>query len=272
MSNTDYYEILGIENSATDNDVKRAFRTLAKKFHPDKNPGNEQSAEQKFKEIITAYQVLIDQEKRRSYDITLKRIHQEAELRRKTSSPNRKSNDIATLCQMILVELLRPNKRKALDLYEELLAKIPDFRIEKFMDDGDSRDCEFLIAEAYQQSGRLSEAEFMYKKLLEKEDKKPYFHHFAQEIKDLLKDIFIKNISTAESSTNIALNLQKLLKMSLSNYDIAWAYKKSAEAYYRISDYENAIASLSLAFDINPKLPGAKKISRKLGFVGYRTD
>ena len=63
-----------------------------------------------------------------------------------------------------------------------MLAKIPDFRIDKYMADADSRDCEFLIAEAYQQTGRLSEAESIYSKLLEKEDKKPYFHHFTQEI------------------------------------------------------------------------------------------
>ena len=158
-------------------------------------------------------------------------------------------------------------EQKALDLYEELLAKIPDFRIDRFMDDSDSRDCEFLIAEAYQQSGKLLEAEFIYASLLEKEDKKPYFHHFAQEIKDLLKGIYIKKINNADNSKNISSNLQKLIKLGLSNYDIAWAYKKSAKAYYRINDYENAMDSLSLAFKTNPSLPGAKKISKKLGFI-----
>ena len=81
MSDTDYYEILGINVDATDSDVKKAFRILAKKFHPDKNPGDEQTAERKFKEIVNAYQVLIDQNKRCNYDLTLKRIRQEAELK-----------------------------------------------------------------------------------------------------------------------------------------------------------------------------------------------
>jgi DnaJ-class molecular chaperone len=63
MPDTNYYCILGIDINASDSDIKKAFRNLAKKFHPDKNPGDEQTAEQKFKQIISAYQVLIDRDK-----------------------------------------------------------------------------------------------------------------------------------------------------------------------------------------------------------------
>jgi len=62
----DYYEILGVEKSASAADIKSAYRKLALKFHPDKN--KEPDAEQKFKEINEAYEVLSNQEKRQSYD------------------------------------------------------------------------------------------------------------------------------------------------------------------------------------------------------------
>jgi molecular chaperone DnaJ len=67
MAEKDYYDILGVKKNATDEDLKKAYRTLAKKFHPDKNKGNKE-AENKFKEISEAYAVLSDKEKREQYD------------------------------------------------------------------------------------------------------------------------------------------------------------------------------------------------------------
>jgi len=63
----DYYSVLGVEKTADAAQIKKAYRKLAVKYHPDKNPGD-QAAEERFKEITEAYAVLSDQEKRRQYD------------------------------------------------------------------------------------------------------------------------------------------------------------------------------------------------------------
>ena len=55
----DYYEVLGLQKGASDNDIKKAFRKMAMKYHPDKNPGDK-SAEEKFKQVSEAYDVLSD--------------------------------------------------------------------------------------------------------------------------------------------------------------------------------------------------------------------
>src|SRR6266480_4850436 len=63
----DYYKILGVDKNASQKDIQKAYRKLARKFHPDINPGDE-AAEEKFKEINEANEVLSDPEKRRQHD------------------------------------------------------------------------------------------------------------------------------------------------------------------------------------------------------------
>ncbi|EQC37534.1 DnaJ like subfamily B member 6 [Saprolegnia diclina VS20] len=64
----DYYDVLGVAKTASADEIKKAYRKLAIKYHPDKNPDNQDEAEKKFKEIGEAYSVLSDEEKRTTYD------------------------------------------------------------------------------------------------------------------------------------------------------------------------------------------------------------
>ena len=67
MAKRDYYEVLGIEKTASEDEIKKAYRKIAIKYHPDRNPGNKE-AEEKFKEAAEAYDVLHDPQKRQQYD------------------------------------------------------------------------------------------------------------------------------------------------------------------------------------------------------------
>ena len=63
----DYYEVLGVDKNASEAEIKRAYRKVAKKYHPDMNPGDKE-AEEKFKEAAEAYDVLSNEDKRARYD------------------------------------------------------------------------------------------------------------------------------------------------------------------------------------------------------------
>ncbi|MBT5564803.1 MAG: DnaJ domain-containing protein, partial [Rhodospirillaceae bacterium] len=66
MAKRDYYDVLGASKSASGDELKKAYRKLAMKFHPDRNPGDTK-AEQNFKELNEAYEVLKDEQKRAAY-------------------------------------------------------------------------------------------------------------------------------------------------------------------------------------------------------------
>jgi DnaJ-class molecular chaperone len=85
----DYYAVLGVPKSAAEKDIKSAYRKLARKWHPDANPNNVKAAEEKFKEIQEAYEVLGDPEKRKKYDVLgsdWQRAAQQAEQQRRYRS------------------------------------------------------------------------------------------------------------------------------------------------------------------------------------------
>src|ERR1700741_2238757 len=67
MAKRDYYEVLGVPRSATEEEIKKNYRKLALQYHPDRNPNNSE-AEEKFKEAAEAYSVLSDPQKRAAYD------------------------------------------------------------------------------------------------------------------------------------------------------------------------------------------------------------
>jgi len=262
----DHYATLNIESDASDEEIKQAFRRMAKKFHPDKNPGDEKAAERKFKQIIAAYEVLCDPGSRDVYDQILRIDHANVRVTSRRDNLRKKAKDnIAYLCQLILLELLDKNVQTALEMYEDLTSKKLHFSLDPYMSDSDIRDCEFLLAEAYHQMGRLSEAARLYERVLERERKKAYFRGFAQEIKLMLKDVYIQRIARANCSEEILANMDKILPLDLPKREVAWIYKKAAEAYYRANDIDSAVGALKRAFQINPKLAGAKRISKGLG-------
>jgi DnaJ-class molecular chaperone len=90
----DYYRILGVDKGASADDVKKAYRNQARKWHPDKHPNNKDYAEEKFKEIAEAYDVLSDEQKRQIYDVYGEGTH---------SSSSSSSSTMSAACHMLFL-------------------------------------------------------------------------------------------------------------------------------------------------------------------------
>ncbi len=265
MAIPDHYMTLKIECDASDEDIKQAFRRMAKKYHPDKNPGGEQAAERRFKQLAAAYEILSNRQSRNKYDRTLRESSVNVQDSRRDNLRKRAKDNTSYLCQLMLFELLDQNARNALRIYEDLMSRKPSVSLDSYMNYGDTRDCEFLLAEAYHQRGKLPEATRLYEKVLEQEKKKPYFRRFAQEIELLLKNVYIQSIARAKCSAEVTTSMDKLLDLKIPNREVARVYKKVAEAYCKLAYIDRAKEALRRAFEINPRLTGAKKIGRKLG-------
>ena len=259
----DHYQTLQVEPEASVEDIKQAFRKLAKQYHPDKNPGRETSSEQMFRRITTAYQVLSDEQRRVRYDLTRQRPR--AEFPNSYLERLRRTQADQKQCELMFQELLNRNLDEGIQIYEDLSDDNQGFLIDDFLGYGDSRDCEFLLAEAYQTNGLFEKAIELYQKLIDDEQETPFFYHFIDEINDRLSEIYIEALIKPRTLGDIPIYLEKIRKLKLSKRDLGWIYKKLAEFYLDRRMTQDARRMVETAIDINPKITGIDSLCRSTG-------
>ncbi len=282
MKLPDYYQILKIGRDATAPEIKRAFRKLAKRYHPDKNPERIVFAEQMFREVCKAYNTLRDKKQKSNYDRTLQKIERQRKAREAYLEKLSKLNQNYAKLELLLEALLHQKYETGISLYEQLCHNNQktgkEWRIDDFLNYEESRDCEFLIAEAYENLGfsngnsssaserhrKIKRAMLIYESLLSAEAKRPCFRHFTREVKERLKFIYLYHFSVEGYDQTSHIPLTKILALKLPKRETAWMYKKIAEFYVEIDRLPEARTVLKLAFELQPRLTGAKKICRTL--------
>ena len=265
MQIPDYYRTLEIDHRATAEDIKQAYRQQAKRHHPDKNPGKEKYAERMFRRICIAYEILRDPRQKLKYDLTLKAADIEQAWHPRTFEDLRRSNQTRHRYQLMFQELLNENIEAGLEIYEQLQREKRKGCIDDFLGYADSRDCEYLIAEAYQTLGDYRTAMEIYESLIESEKRRPCFHHFIDEIKERLKRVYFRVLTNPQNLENIPTDLEKIRSLNLSRRETAWIYKRLSECYIDINQISQAKEMLSMAFELCPGMAGAKKICQQLG-------
>ena len=285
MQIPDYYQILEIGRDATANEIKSAFRKLAKRYHPDKNPERIAFAEKMFREVCNAYNTLHNKKQKSDYDRVLQTIDQQQKSHETYLNRLNRLNQTYAKLELLLEALLHQNYETGISMYEQLRHYSEEtgkaWRIDDFLSYEESRDCEFLIAEAYQKLGfsngnaastnercrKIEQAMLIYESLLSAETKRPCFKHFIREIKERLKFIYLYHFSVEGYYQTAHIPLTKIRALRLPKRETAWMYKKIAEFYVEIDRHPEARTVLEMAFELQPRLTGAKKICQKLNMV-----
>jgi len=257
----DYYEVLNLDRTASQSDIKRAFRKLAKKYHPDTNPARPNAAAKRLKEVIAAYRVLSNERERARYDV----------LMQASSSFSRRnepggSRSLDARAKSILEDLLRADGRQALATYDELASK-NGFSLQAYYEVRDYLDCVFLLAEQLERTGRNREAAALYEDLYDREKEPPRHRYFFDEVKVRLKKLYSRKLPRdARSAGEEIAFYKRILEFDVDRSERAFILKKIAEVHMREGHIDKAKNIFQQALELKPGLKGTATIRERLGY------
>ena len=196
---TNYYELLGVKQSSSAQEIKKAFRERAKKLHPDISGG---AGDEEMRKLLVAYKTLLDANRRFEYDRVYKRFT--AKYNREHGSKQgfdyrsflkERKGDPSSQAKLIFFELLHLEEEAAIKIWLELGGL--EFRMEKYLDREDWMDCTFLLAEELDRRKYAYEAFILLVKLMREEKRLPYFRHFMPEVEKFLKELVRLHLRSA---------------------------------------------------------------------------
>jgi curved DNA-binding protein CbpA len=184
-----YYDLLGIKQEASNNEIKKAFREKAKKLHPDITGSTKSEA---MRKLISAYEALSNPERRFEYDKAYNRFIKKCGFNYRTWL--NEQDDPVSQAKLIFFELLHLEEERAINIWRKNGGL--DFPIEKYMDREDWMDCHYILAEELDKRGFSFEAFKILVNLLIEEQHRPHFKLFTEEIKIYLKTMVNQRLSS----------------------------------------------------------------------------
>lgn len=257
-----YYDILDVDRTASQDDIKRAFRKMAKKYHPDTNPGDsKRAASRRMKQVMAAYRVLSNERERARYDVLL----QTSPAFREPAVAKR-DESVDSKVEQMLEDLLNSNGDRALQAWDQVNEK-GDFKLSDYLDTRDYLDCLFLLAEEMEEVGRNKEAADLYEELFQREKEPPRHRYFYEEVEVRLKKLYSRKLprDATDPEEEIAC-YERILEFDVDRSEKAFILKKIAEVHLKMGKEEKAREVFTSALDLKPGLKGTATIREKLGF------
>lgn len=261
-----YYDILEVHQEVSSEEIKRSFRTLIKKYHPDIHGPNKLWAESKTKIIIQAYKTLSDSTTRKQYDRLFSHRLQPRRTQRfyEKTDATKEDATIQTKVRVIFVDLLNGHTHNAIENYERLSKDCAGVDFFMHLNHRDYIDCKFLLAEAYEKTEEYEVAIGFYEFLLERGKDSSHRRHLLHEIKERIRNIYCRNLAKRASPEKALSYYEKVLKLNLYKNENAFIYKKMAECYLELKEYDNALQYLKTALSLKPNIQGIYKLKTRL--------
>jgi hypothetical protein len=167
--------------------------------------------------------------------------------------------------RLIFFDLFHNGEKEALELYDFLVSR-HDYEIASHLDREDFMDCAFVLAEEYEKRGQANKAFGLLTLLMEYEQERPYFRHFAEEVLAKLKLLANARHAGDDSRAGMRDLLLRLLDLNLPARELAFFYRKAAELSWDLNDREAAADFLSRGLDKDSRLPGFKRLQQKMKY------
>jgi len=260
-----YYEILQVEQESPGAVIKKSFRRLVLRYHPDRNHRRVVWAETQMKLLLDAYSVLRDLDLRREYDEALRHSPEVARKRfwKKWEKRRREDNNPDSSVKLLLRYLLTGRAEKAISLYNELARRFSNIDMSEHLEVRDYLDCMFLLAEEFERSG-LPEVALEHYEAIHNHRTGKKNGYLREEVRYRIRNLLLKTLPGKNSDSDAVRWYRRALKMKMSTSDRAFVFKKMAECYARDNKPDNGRRMLERAFKLKPNLKGAKKICRIL--------
>jgi len=261
-----YYRILNVGRYAARSDIRRSFRRLAKKYHPDTTHLEPGLAEAHMRILLEAYRILMDEEKRAAYDLRF-RVSLSRGGNSYVDRLRARKDDPYSRALLVLYRLLEGKRDEALRLYAHLEPLLEGGRagLRQLLGFGDYLDFVFLLAEAHEGRGDFSRAAELYEEAYREDLKWNYFRRFRAELKHRIRTVYCRHLARqAEPARALFLYRHLLDNYSFPRQEQAYFLKKIAECHYELGDLSSARSSLLSADKLKPSLAGTKKLREKL--------
>jgi curved DNA-binding protein CbpA len=256
-----YYSLLGITTDANPQEIKRAFRERAKRFHPDLALDRIPDDGETMRKLLNAYEVLSDEDRRMEYDRAFNRFVKSGAfdyrrfLMEEPDDPERQA-------KLVFFDVFHMEEETALATWFRQGGI--NFALEKYLDREDWMDCTFILAEELEKRQRYYEAFMLFSRIVREERRRPYFQHFIVDIENALKDLVRNRLRPTVDSETWVSCMEILLELGFPPKDEARWLRSMAEALVKLGELKTAEAVFREALRRDPALPNVVQLRRKL--------